>query len=187
MTITLLITLALISAVPVGPSLYRLFQLNRESRRIRGDLISVYLLADIIHIAAAWLLSSLILGTLWAKGLLLLAAAFMFLSSYRLIKPQKAKLSTSANQSSTQSERGEVFLITLLNPGIFLFYLSLLSNYAMSAQALSLFVLMFSIFILLLLAGSLQFPATRPAVTKFLNISMSVVFAGLGFHFLIQI
>ena len=194
MNIFFLILLGFVSAVPVGPSLYELFQFNLRSEKFRKDLLLSYLVADLIHIGLAWGLAAYITNSLIANCLLICAAVFMLGSAFRLWNQQMLTehleafaLPGGKPKRSHRSEKQRIFFLTLTNPGIFLFYLSLFSGHQLGFTALLVLLASFVVSLLFLMISTKRAKHFFESHKQKFNKGVAVLFSLLAMNFLLQI
>lgn len=194
MNILFLVLLGIVSAVPVGPSLYELFQFNLRSEKFRKDLLLSYLGADLIHIGLAWSLAAHITSSFIANCLLICAAVFMLGSAFRLWNQQMLTDSLEAfalpgrrPPRTHRNEKRRIFFLTLTNPGIFLFYLSLFSGHQMGLSALLVLLASFIVSLLFLMFSTKKAKTFFQSHTQKFNKGVAVLFSLLAMNFLLQL
>lgn len=194
MNLAFLILLGFVSAVPIGPSLYELFQFNIRSDKFRMDLLLTYLFADILHIALAWSLASYITSPLIANGLLICAAIFMMGSAFRLWNQymptgdmEAFSLPGHTQKFNPGSDISRIFFLTITNPAIFLFYLSLFSKKNVGFPALVVLLASFILSLIFLMISTKKSQNFFSAHKAKFNKGMAILFSIIAFNFLSQL
>lgn len=188
MTLLFFILIGLLSSLPLGPSLYALFQISNREKQLRWNFIAIYVLADLIHLALAWTLKPYLTNAYINKGLLLMAAVFFILNAVKLWQLKGSLIQKNEGSTAGLSYSGfSLFKITLLNPGILLFYISLLATQKITFIYFVAFLLSFLVSLLFFLKTTQSLANKIKFNPLVLNKSAAVLFMILAGHFLVQI
>ncbi|MNK07799.1 LysE type translocator [compost metagenome] len=189
MSILMIVFVGLVSAIPVGPSLYEVFRQALDGKAFPLKSLGAYLFADLFQLVLAFGVYQILADIPWLQqGLYLITAVFMGAAAVGLMRKKSEGIERNLVKSNPGYSARKVFFLALFNPAILLFYISLVSTFSSNLTLSVLVFLMSFLFFLVLLLGVVPKLIQGTGFRLiWLDRFAAVAFAGIALKFLFLI